>query len=194
MSKDIKQMEMAALKKNFSGVRDAVFMKVVGLNAIADNQVRLGLRKKGIRLQVVKNALARRVFDEMGIKVEKAWEGATTVAWGGTSIAGLAKEIEAIAKKYDKIVTVKSAVADGQEVDFKIAIKMPTREEAIGRVVALAMAPASSLVSQILGPAASVASQVKTVSEKTEEAAPAAEAAPAIKAPAAASPAAAAPA
>src|SRR5437667_5571280 len=114
MSKIIKQMEMAALKKNFGGVRDAVFMKVVGLNAIADNQVRLGLRKKGIRLQVVKNSLARRVFDEMGIKVEKAWEGATTVAWGGTSIAGLSKEIEAIRKKYDKIVAVKSAVADGE--------------------------------------------------------------------------------
>jgi large subunit ribosomal protein L10 len=174
MSKLIKQMEMAALKKTFEGVRDLVMMKVIGLNAIADNQVRLGLRKKGIRLQVVKNSLARRVFGDMGIYMSAGWEGATTVAWGGTSVAALSKEIEAVAKKHDKVIKVKTAVADGQEVTFELALKMPTREEAIGRVVSLALAPASRLVGQILGPAASVASQIKTLSEKKEEAAPAA--------------------
>jgi large subunit ribosomal protein L10 len=173
MSKVIKQMEMDALKKTFEGVRDLVVMKVVGLNAIADNQVRLGLRKKGIRLHMVKNSLARRVFSDMGIDIA-GWEGATTVAWGGTSIAALSKEVESLTKKYDKFVKVKTAVADGQEVSFDLALKMPTREEAIGRVVSLALAPASRLVGQILGPAASVASQIKTISEKKEEAAPAA--------------------
>jgi large subunit ribosomal protein L10 len=169
MSKVIKQMEMATLKKNFEGVRDLIVMKVVGLNAIADNQVRLGLRKKGIRLQMVKNSLAKRVFSEMGIAIETGWEGATTVAWGGTSIAALSKEIETLAKKHDKFIKVKTAVADGQQVSFDLALKMPTREEAIGRVVSLALAPASRLVGQILGPAASVASQIKTISEKKEE-------------------------
>jgi large subunit ribosomal protein L10 len=174
MSKIIKQMEIDAMQKTFDGVRDLVMMKIVGLNAIADNQVRLGLRKKGIHLQIVKNSLARRVFSQMGININAGWEGSTTVAWGGTSIAGLSKEIETLAKKYDKLIKVKSAVADGQEVAFDLALKMPTREEAIGRVLSLALAPASRLVGQILGPAASVASQIKTISEKKEEAAPAA--------------------
>ena len=169
MSKVIKQMELAAMKKTFDGVRDLVMMKVIGLNAIADNQVRLGLRKKGIHLQMVKNSLARRVFSEMGIATGAAWEDSTTVAWGGTSIAALSKEIEALAKKFDKFIKVKTAVADGQEVPFELAVKMPTREEAIGRVISLALAPASRLVSQILGPAASVASQIKTISEKKGE-------------------------
>jgi large subunit ribosomal protein L10 len=136
--------------------------------------VRLGLRKKGIRLQMVKNSLARRVFGEFGIKADEGWEGSTTLAWGGTSIAALSKEIETLVKKYDKVVKVKTAIADGQPVPFELALKMPTREEAIGRVVSLALAPASRLVGQILGPAASVASQVKTISERKEEAAPAA--------------------
>ncbi len=171
MSKLIKQMELDAMKKTFDGVRDLVMMKVVGLGAIADNQVRLGLRKKGIRLQMVKNSLARRVFGDMGIKVESGWEGSTTVAWGGTSIAGLSKEIATLAKKHDKFIKVKTAVADGQQVTFELALKMPTREEAIGNVIALALAPASRLVGQLLGPAASVASQIKTISEKKEEAA-----------------------
>jgi hypothetical protein len=51
---------------------------------------------------------------------------------------------------------------------------MPTKEEAIGRVLMLALAPAGRLLSQIRGPASMVASQVKTISEKKEEAAPAA--------------------
>src|SRR5438552_2866502 len=107
MSKAIKQMQMDDLKKTFGDVRDLVFLKVVGLDAIADNQLRLGLRKKGIRLQVVKNSLARKVFADLGLHAEKAWEGSTTVAWGGTSAAGLAKEIEALVKKHEKFVKVK---------------------------------------------------------------------------------------
>jgi large subunit ribosomal protein L10 len=169
MSKIIKQMELAAMKKTFEGVRDLVMLKVVGLNAIADNHVRLGLRKKGIHLQMVKNSLARRIFSEMGFTMEAGWEGSTTVAWGSTSIAALSKEIETLAKKHDKFIKVKTAVADGQEVSFDQALKMPTREEAIGRVISLALAPASRLVGQILGPAASLASQIKTLSEKKEE-------------------------
>lgn len=182
MSKAIKQLEMNALKKTFDGVRDLVFLNVVGLNAIAENQARLALRKKGIRLQMVKNSLARRIFDELGIAVAKGWEGSTTIAWGGTSIAGLSKEIQALAKKHEKLIKVKTAIADGQEVAFEVAVKMPTREEAIAQIVALALAPASKLVSMITGPAAQVASQIKTISEKKEEAAPPPEPAPAATA------------
>ncbi len=166
MSKIIKQMELDAMKKAFEGVRDVVMMKVVGLNSIADNQVRLGLRKKGIRLQMVKNSLARRVFGEMGITMDSGWEGSTTLAWGGTSIAALSKEIETLAKKHDKFIKVKTAIADGQQVTFELALKMPTREEAIGRVISLALAPASRLLGQLVGPGAALASQIKTISEK----------------------------
>ena len=64
----------------------------------------------------------------------------TTVAWGAGSVAELSKEIETIVKKYDKKMKVKTALADGNEVTFAAALKMPTRAEAIGRVVMLAMA------------------------------------------------------
>ncbi|MBI3410743.1 MAG: 50S ribosomal protein L10 [Planctomycetes bacterium] len=173
MSKLIKQMQMDDLKKTFADVRELVFLNVVGLNATVENQVRLGLRKKGIRMQMVKNSLARRVLGELGLSAEKGWDGSTTLAWGGASIAELSKEIEGLAKKHEKFIKVKSAVSDGQEIAFEVALKMPTRLEAIGRVISLALAPASRLVGQILGPASSVASQIKTVGEKKEEEVPA---------------------
>jgi len=169
MSKAIKQLEMDTLNRTFKDVRDMVLLSVSGLNATLDNQIRLGLRKKGIRLQVVKNSLAKRVFDGLGVKITKAWEGNTVVAWGGTSVADLAKEIESLAKKNDKAMKVKGAVTEGQEISFAQALKMPTRAEAIGRVIQLALSPASRLVSQILGPASTVAGQIKSMGEKKAE-------------------------
>ena len=168
MSKVIKQMEIQSLQTVFKDVRDMVLLSVTGLNSIADNQVRLALRKKGIRLQVVKNSLTRRVFAEMGMKIDKGWEGPTTVAWGGSSVAELSKEISPLLKKYEKNFKVKSAVADGQEVTFDLALKMPTRAESLGRVISLALSPARRLAAQILGPAAQVAGQIKSLKDRKE--------------------------
>jgi len=185
MSKAIKQMQMDALKKTFDGVRDMVFLNMVGLNAIAENKVRLELRKKGIRLQQVKNSLARRTFADAGINLEKPWQGTTTVAWGANSIKELSKEIEDFRKKHDKVVKVKVAVADGEEVEFAQALKMPTRLEAIGEVIGMIMGPASTIAAMLTGPASQIASQIQTISEKKEEAPAAApEAAPPETAPA----------
>jgi|SRR6516165_2147366 ribosomal protein L10 len=169
MSKAIKQLQMDALKKTFKDVRDMVLLNVVGLDAIADNQLRLGLRKKGIRLQVVKNSLARKVFADLGLQVDKAWEGSTTVAWGAGGIAELSKELETVLKKHEKVAKVKTAIADGRPVAFDVALKMPTREQAIGQVIALALSAGSRLIGAILGPGGQLASQVKTLAEKKEE-------------------------
>lgn len=171
MSKIIKQMAMDTMKTTFKDVRDLVLMHVVGLNAIDENKVRLGLRKKGVRLQMVKNSLARRVFGELGLTIDKVWEGNTTVAWGGASIAELSKEIEGIAKKHEKFIKVKTAVADGAQVPFAVALKMPTRMEAIGQVLNLALSPARRIAAALVGPAGIVSGQIKQVSEKKEEAA-----------------------
>jgi len=167
MSKQIKQMEMDALGKTFREVRDLVALSVVGVDSRADNQLRLSLRKKNIRMQVGKNSLTRRVFGELGLNATKIWEGPTTLAWGATSLGELSRELDTAFKKNGK-VKFKGAVADGQEVTFEQALKMPTRAEAIGRVVMLALAPASRLLSQIRGPASQVAGQIKTLSEKAE--------------------------
>src|SRR5262245_18735680 len=116
MSKQIKQMEMDALAQTFQDVRDMVMLSVKGLNAVQENQIRLGLRKKGIRLKLVKNSLVSRVFTQLGmklpgrhaeqngkkVKTRGYWEGPTTVAWGAGSLAELSKELDAIQKKNDK--------------------------------------------------------------------------------------------
>ncbi|HLN30584.1 MAG TPA: 50S ribosomal protein L10 [Gemmataceae bacterium] len=169
MSKQIKQMEMDALKNTFKDVRDMVVLSASKLNCQLDYHVRSTLRKKNIRLQVVKNSLARRVFDECGLKMTSVWEGPTWLAWGGSSLAELSKELDALIKKNDKILKAKGAVSEGLEISFKAALAMPTKAEAIGRVVGLALSPAARILGQILAPASIIAGQIKTLAERPAE-------------------------
>jgi large subunit ribosomal protein L10 len=195
MSKQIKQMEMDSLRTTFQEVRDLLVLTTNKLDCQADHQVRTALRKKNIRIQMVKNSLARRVFGDLGITLsDPQWTGSTLFAWGASSLADLSKEVDTLLRKNDKL-KVKAALSEGQEVTFQAALAMPTRTEAIGRVVGLALSPAARLVAQILAPASVVAGQLKTLSEKkpAEEGAPEAaagapEGAPEGAAPAAASP------
>jgi ribosomal protein L10 len=183
MSKVIKQMEMDALKGAFKDVRDYVVLSIKGLNALGTSSLRAALRKKKIRLQVVKNSLTSRVFVDFGLKVgatSKYWTGPTALAWGGGSVAELSRAIEGeltnrkTAPLYKDKVTVKGAIADGEEVTFKQAVEMPTREEAIGQVLAMILGPGSAIAGCLSGPGGQIASQVQTISEKKDEAAPAA--------------------
>jgi large subunit ribosomal protein L10 len=166
MSKQIKQMEMDALKQVFQGIHDMVVLSATKLDCQGDHAIRAALRKKNIRLKVVKNSLARRIFTELGVKTEGLWEGPTALAWGSSSLADLSKELNALIKKYDKQVKFKGAIAEGQPVTFQAALMMPTRAEAAGRIISLALSPASRLISQVLSPAMQIAGQIKTLAER----------------------------
>jgi large subunit ribosomal protein L10 len=179
MSKIIKQMEMDSLKKTFQDVRDLAVLSVSGLSCQADTGFRAALRKKKIRLKVIKNSLSRKVFAELGLKVgdeSPVWVGPSMVAWGAGSIAELCRDIDSelaapkTAALYKDKVKRKGAVADGMEVSWDVAAKMPTRQEAIARVAGLILAPAARVAGQLRGPGGKVAGQVKSISEKPADA------------------------
>jgi hypothetical protein len=66
-------------------------------------------------------------------------------------------------------MTVKSAIADGQEVPFAVALKMPTKQELQSQILGMILSVGSQIASQIVGPATDIAGQLKTLSEKKEE-------------------------
>ena len=114
-----------------------VVLNVVGLTAIADNQVRLRPAEEGHppadgQEQPGPPGVRRHGHE----RSTSGWEGSTTVAWGGSSIAELSKEIETLAQEARQ-------GHQGQDGHRRrpgsrpstLALKMPTREEAIGRVV-----------------------------------------------------------
>jgi large subunit ribosomal protein L10 len=185
MSKQIKQLAMDALKQQFQDVRELVLLSVTGLDSQADNALRANLRKKNIHLMMVKNSLARRAFNDLGMAVPEDsdfWKGNTWMAWGPESVAELSQELDRAVLR-DKVlkdkVKAKGAITEGAPLPFEQALRRPTRAQALSTLVAMIIGPASEIASQITGPASQVASQIETRTKEAEgaEAAPAAPAA-----------------
>ena len=187
MSKVIKQMEMNDIRRAFDGVRDLVVLTTNKLSAQGEYTFRAALRKKGVRLKVVKNSLARRVLREAGLSIpddSPYWQKQTILAWGGDSIAQLSKEIDGELKnpknvglyksKLEERIIIKGAVADGSPVTFEQAKAMPTREDLLAQIVSAICAPGAQLAACLEGPGAMLASQLKTLAEKEGGEAPAA--------------------
>ncbi|MCS6976786.1 MAG: 50S ribosomal protein L10 [Gemmatales bacterium] len=168
MSKLVKKMQMDALKATFKDTRDLVLLSMSGIKARDENQIRLQLRKKNIRLHTVKNSLAARVFKDLGIQgLDAHLNGPTTIAWGASSIADLSKAIDEWIQR-EKKIQPKIAVADGAVVPFEAAKKFPTRAQAIGEVLALVLGSARRVLGQVTGAGGRLAGVVQTLAERKE--------------------------
>src|SRR5215472_565372 len=105
MSKTVKNLVADDLRKQLRGVNDALLVNVVGLDAIRTTKLRKELRAKNIKLEVVKNSLARRATE--GTPLAAAFEGVEgtlAIIWGGSDIVSLAKEVARITtvKEFEK--------------------------------------------------------------------------------------------
>src|SRR5918994_4109631 len=99
MSKYVKEMMMDQLLTDLDGSRSVLIVDLKGLDAVAEHRFRNDLRKKSIRLRVLKNTLARRVFTDMGMGgLSQFLEGPSVAVWAGAGGPELAKEITAPVK------------------------------------------------------------------------------------------------
>jgi large subunit ribosomal protein L10 len=159
---------MNQLRTDLDGTRSVLILDLKDLDATAEHGLRRDLRKKAIRLRVLKNSLARRVFTELGMEgLSRYLEGSSAVVWGGEGIAELAKEITTQVKNLKK-PAIKGAAVDGVVVgaeQVEEITKLPGREALIGRVVGLALAPVQRIVALANAPAAHLLGQLGTMSE-----------------------------
>ena len=150
MSKYVKELMMDQLKSDLDGNRSLLIVDLKDLDAIAEHNFRRDLRKKSIRLRVLKNSLARRVFSDMGMDgLSKYLEGQSAVVWGGEGPSELAKEIT-IQFKTLKKPQIKGGAVDGVVVgpeQVEDITKLPSREVLIGQVLSLLLGPAQQTLS-----------------------------------------------
>ncbi|MBN9523347.1 50S ribosomal protein L10 [bacterium] len=171
MSKKIKELELAALRKTFAGVKNYVILEPIKVDAATEFEFRKKLREKKAKVQLVKNTFAKKLFTENGVAVTEL-SGPTLLCWGtesikelGVAVDGILKDLKKDPKAPDKF-KVKTAVADGQPVTLDVAKTMPTRLEAIGDVLNALLSAGSGLAGCLTGPAAQLAGVLKAIEEK----------------------------
>ena len=182
MSKYVKELMMDQLKTELNGDKSVLILDLKGLDAITEYQFRRDLRKKSIKMRVLRNTLARRVFDDMGMGgLSRFLEGPSVAVWGGGGVAELAKEISAQVKKLKK-PEIKGGAVDGTVISpeqVEDITKLPSREVLIGQVLGLLLSPPQQVLSMLNSPTSTLIGQLEEFVKKQKEASAEAESPPA---------------
>ena len=169
-----KHKRVEELTSELKGATTYVFVATRGLTVAQDTEMRAELRKAGVKFEVIKNTVLKRVFAELGFEgLDDVFEGPTAVGYSDDIIA----PAKVLAKYSENIepMEIKGGIIDG---------KVASVEE----VIELSKVPdPTTLQTQVayslLFPFTKLAMLVKAVAEKKQEeggeapvAAPAAEA------------------
>lgn len=173
MSKPVKALIEKEIANRFKDVDTVAVINPRGIDAIKNNQIRRRLHEKGLRMTVVKNALAKRATASSKLKgFETLLDGPSAVIYGKASVSAIARLL-LDEKKTDEKIELRGIFFDGEvyvgEAGVKQVSKMPTREEAIGIVIAAALSPGRKLAGIFKGQAGKIASIIKTIEEKAKE-------------------------
>src|SRR3954470_20031430 len=191
MSKKVKSLIEKETADKLNGIDAVAVISPRGITAVKNNLIRRKLREQGLRMTVVKNTLAKRaVGSDSKIKgFDALLDGPSAVIYGQASISTIAR-ILIDEKKTDEKLELRGIFFDGEvyagDKGIEKVSKFPTREEAIGKIVAALLGPGATLAAALKGPGGTLGAVLKSIEEKAKEkgeAAPAA-AAPATPAPA----------
>ena len=187
MSRLIKEKMVERYQARFRDVADVAVVTTQGVDVQRMTALRGSLRAKGIRAMTVQNRICRRALAETGLApLAGLLRGPSTLVWGAPTIVDLAKALTAEAKTAPKM-QIRGGVSGGQvltDKDMEALSRMPSREELIGRVVAIVLGAAGRVAGQIRAMGGRLVSQIREVEKKAPP-----EAAQAPEAPAAAAPA-----
>lgn len=173
MSKKVKSLIEKELKSKLGELDAVAVLNPRGIDATKNNLIRRKLHEKGLRMTVVKNTIVKRATKESKIKgFESLLDGPSAVIYGKASVSTIARVL-LDAKKADEKIELRGIFFDGEvyagDKGIEQVSKMPTREEAIGQVVALLLSPGKNLAGIFKGQAGKVASLIKAVEEKAKE-------------------------
>ena len=172
MGKYVKRLVEEEIAKRLEGVSEFVVVNMKGIDGNTNNLMRGELKKKGVRITVVKNSLAMKVFDKLGFTAAGSlFAGPCSLAFGGDSVVDVAKEMVDWSKK-TKVLELKGAFLDGEVLDADGAValsKMPNRVELQGSIIMLANSPGRRVAGAIAGPAGIIAGCIKAIADKAED-------------------------
>ena len=173
MSKQVKDLITRELNTKLKDVDGVAVINPRGINAIKNNLIRRRLHEKGLRMMVVKNTLARRATEGTALKgFDRLLDGPSAVVYGKQSVPTIARAVLA-EKKADDTLELRGVFFDGEVYEGAKGVeqvsKLPTREEAIGQLVAAILGPGRKLAAALKGPGGTLGAMLKTIENKAQD-------------------------
>ena len=183
MSKKVKSLIERDLGNRFKDVESVAVISPRGINANKNHAIRRKLHGQGLKMTVVKNTLAKRATEKSKLKgFDALLDGPSAVIYGKASVSTIARLLME-EKKADEKLELRGIFFDGEiyagDKGVEQVSKLPTREEAIGQILAALLGPGSSVVAAVTGPGATVGSLLKAIEERAEKSGAGAEGTPA---------------
>lgn len=145
-----------------------------GLSVKDITKLRAALREQNGEFRIVKNTLARKVAQEMGIEgLDRHFEHPTAIAFGYQDPVGVAKALTEFIKdrKQNPLPTIKAGYMDGQVLDtrgLQALAALPSREVLYAQLLGLIIAPHQQLMRLLNEPGRRMASIAHQISQKSE--------------------------
>ncbi len=172
MSKQLKTYIVDELVKRYGDRDSALVVRIIGLNAVANNNLRRRLHAKGIELHVVKNTLARVALKGKPLEpLAKGLEGPSALVCGGESVIDVAKEVVAASREREFAkMELEFGVIEGDPELIPVTriAEMKGRREMHADVLGCVIGPARKLVGCMGGPAGRIAGCLKAIVAKAE--------------------------
>ena len=147
-----RQKKEDIIKNVAEGIKNAAsvaFVKFHGLSVTRADQMRRGLRKKGVSYTVVKKTLLKRVLKDAGISGEEPnLEGKVAIAYGA-DIVEPAKGIAVYAKKFGDMITLLGGVLESRfltQEEIKTLAAIPSRQTLLAQLVMVMYSPVTGTV------------------------------------------------
>lgn len=172
MSKPVKDLITEALRARYEGIQDVCVVDLTGLDVQRTQRLRQELVSKSMRLQVVKNSLARRAF--RGGPLEPLGEqlrGPCGLVTGGDSIIDVAKALVLSARELGDIA-LKQAMVEGDAALLSVeqVARMKGHRELLGEIAVLVLSPGRAIAGCVAAPGARIAGCLKALAERGEAA------------------------
>lgn len=144
-----------------------------GMSVPEINELRGAFRKGDIRFKVYKNKLVKLAMEEVGgyDEIIPSLAEQNAFAFVEEELSAPAKVLKDFVKDKDK-PKFKAAMVDGDfygEDKLDVLAAMKSKDEIIGDILGLLMAPLSNVVSALESQGSTLAGAVQTIAEKGEE-------------------------
>lgn len=175
MSKQLKNWLREDFKRRLGDERNLVVLQLDKFTVAGANELRGSLRKQGARMTVLRNRVARRTFDEVGVsEAGKLLKGMSAIAYGGRDgLPAVSRVLSEWTKKNKEAgVKILGGYMDGQVLSppqVEVLATLPGKPELLSMIASAVVAPMQTIASQVNEMVAGVARAVDAVREQKEQ-------------------------